>query len=287
MINVINNNTFKIDEDNIKRCCPHLLTEEDFNSDEVQKFCARKEGSSLQDYIRKESLNKHNKNEEKCYLIKIDNHVVAYFTICTDLIVERDVIETLPEENRIYVNKMIKVLETYDGDIDMLDLFKDIDNYDELVDLAHNLYTKKCKMKEYKETTSSMRDVTYTYPSLAIKKFCKNIRYQNTIDPKITRIGTYFFWMSVMEVIKELNTKIGFVYVSIFASEKNLHIEEQKTENKLINYYRNELKFKFGENSKEFFRTYYDRGCEALYQSVDELYTERENYKKLLKRCQF
>ena len=201
-----NSNAFCINESNIDRCCSSLLTKEDFESDELKNFLAREEGRSLQEYLVNESWTCHQAGSEKCYLIKIDKHIIAFFTLSTDLIIDNPLPGTFDELDIGYLKKMIELLEATGGSLEILEkVFKDkTDKYEELEEYACSQYQYKMDLRKFSKSESNIVNGYNRLPTIMIKKYCKNVSYKSDFKENKYKLGTFLFF-------KEWNLEIKLV----------------------------------------------------------------------------
>ena len=140
-------------------------------------------------------------------------------------------------------------------------------------------------------------NVHQTFPAIDIKFLCKNKRY----IPKISldfRLGVYIFWELIVPHLLKTAELVGCKYIYLFAADntdrtviktkKPIMItpdydpyEDEKEEEptvvlKLVEYYKNELKFNYVTKYKVL-KPRFERTCFTLVQEVNKLEENRRN----------
>ena len=147
---------------------------------------------------------------------------------------------------------------------------------------------------EEKEHTTNVHQ---TFPAIDIKFLCKNKHY----IPKINldfRLGVYIFWELIVPHLLKTAELVGCKYIYLFAADntdrtviktkKPIMItpdydpyedekeEEQTVVLKLVEYYKNELKFNYVTQYKVL-KPRFERTCFTLVQEVNKLEENRRN----------
>ena len=84
-------------------------------------------------------------------------------------------------------------------------------------------------------------------------------------------LGFGLFWEVIVPLVYEITNKIGCKYLYLFAADQT----SDKELKKLIQYYKNELKFSDVEDMM-LIKPYYDKGCLGLVQAVSDLQNNRK-----------
>ncbi len=180
---------------------------------------------------------------------------------------------------------------------EMWECIKDPDRVSCLLSLAD----EKVQMLEEKREALSetgeadhVQQVQETFPAIDIKFFGRNKNYQPVVDLDF-KLGVYVFWEMLVPHLLEIAEKVGCKYIYLFAADntENEKIqeaplwtqdydpddEEEELEDeelhKLVNYYINELKFRYVSKYK-ILKPHYERRCYTLVQEVDNLQANRE-----------
>lgn len=141
-----------------------------------------------------------------------------------------------------------------------------------------------------------VQQVQETFPAIDIKFLGRNGNYKLPIKLDF-RLGVYVFWEMIVPHLLEISEKVGCKYIYLFAadnSEKTEEvdeipmwtpnydpysdeddIEEEVEIHKLVNYYINELKFRYVTKYK-ILKPHFERTCFTLVQDVDDLQLNRE-----------
>lgn len=145
-----------------------------------------------------------------------------------------------------------------------------------------------------------IQPVQETFPAIDIKFLGRNKQYKPTIDLDF-KIGVYVFWEIIVPHLLEIADKVGCKYIYLFAadnSEKQTpkekeapmwtpdydpYAEDEEDEEiaddgeiyRLVNYYINELKFRYVSKYK-ILKPHYERRCFTMVQEVALLQKNRE-----------
>lgn len=160
-------------------------------------------------------------------------------------------------------------------------------------------------MEEKMETLSETgegehtQQVQDTFPAIDIKFLGRNKEYKPEIQLDF-RLGVYIFWEIIVPHLLEVAEKVGCKYIYLFAAdntEKNEKVvapppmwtpdydpyaDEDENEvakeeiRTLVNYYINELKFRYVSKYK-ILKPHYERRCYTLVQEVESLQSNRES----------
>lgn len=145
------------------------------------------------------------------------------------------------------------------------------------------------------EHTQQVQD---TFPAIDIKFLGRNKEYRPEIQLDF-RLGVYIFWEIIVPHLLEIAERVGCKYIYLFAAdntEKNEKVADiqpmwtsdydpyaYEDENEvveeeihtLVNYYINELKFRYVSKYK-ILKPHYERRCYTLVQEVENLQSNRE-----------
>lgn len=144
-----------------------------------------------------------------------------------------------------------------------------------------------------------IQQVQETFPAIDIKFLGRNKEYKPEIQLDF-RLGVYIFWEIIVPHLLEIAEKVGCKYIYLFAAdntEKNEKVVDEppmwtpdydpytdEDENEvakeeihtLVNYYINELKFRYVSKYK-ILKPHYERRCYTLVQEVESLQGNRES----------
>ena len=146
------------------------------------------------------------------------------------------------------------------------------------------------------EHTQQVQD---TFPAIDIKFLGRNKEYKPEIQLDF-KLGVYIFWEIIVPHLLEIAEKVGCKYIYLFAADNTEQVEKvvdappmwtpdydpyaDEDENKvvkeeirtLVNYYINELKFRYVSKYK-ILKPHYERRCYTLVQEVESLQCNRES----------
>lgn len=143
-----------------------------------------------------------------------------------------------------------------------------------------------------------VQQVQETFPAIDIKFLGRNANYRPSIQLDF-RLGVYVFWEMIVPLLLEIADKVGCKYIYLFAADNSekqsaelkeapmwtpdydpYDEEDEKNErieiHKLVNYYINELKFRYVTKYK-ILKPHFERTCFTLVQEVDSLQKNRES----------
>lgn len=146
------------------------------------------------------------------------------------------------------------------------------------------------------EEGEHVQQVQETFPAIDIKFLGRNKAYKPEIELDF-RLGVYIFWEIIVPHLLEVAEKVGCKYIYLFAADNSANqkvkikeppmwtpdydpdeeTDEQSEEeiHTLVNYYINELKFRYVTKYK-ILKPHYERRCFTLVQEVDSLQSNRE-----------
>lgn len=146
------------------------------------------------------------------------------------------------------------------------------------------------------EHTQQVQD---TFPAIDIKFLGRNKEYKPEIQLDF-KLGVYVFWEMIVPHLLEIAEKVGCKYIYLFAADNTdqtqkvvdappmwtpdydpyAYEDENEVANEeirtLVNYYINELKFRYVSKYK-ILKPHYERRCYTLIQDVESLQSNRES----------
>lgn len=157
------------------------------------------------------------------------------------------------------------------------------------------------KMEALSETGEGehTQQVQDTFPAIDIKFLGRNKEYKPEIQLDF-KLGVYIFWEIIVPHLLEIAEKVGCKYIYLFAADNTEENEKlvdvspmwtpdydpyaDEDENEvakeeihtLVNYYINELKFRYVSKYK-ILKPHYERRCYTLVQEVESLQSNRES----------
>lgn len=193
-----------------------------------------------------------------------------------------------------------KANEQYSSSMgELWEVVEDPDRVSTLLSLAEEKVQILEEKREVFSDTSEVehvQQVQETFPAIDIKFLGRNGNYKLPIKLDF-RLGVYVFWEMIVPHLLEIAEKVGCKYIYLFAadnSEKSEEvgevpmwtpdydpysdedeIEEKVEIHKLVNYYINELKFRYVTKYK-ILKPHFERTCFTLVQDVDDLQSNRE-----------
>lgn len=196
----------------------------------------------------------------------------------------------LEDANNQYIEAMNKLWEVV-GDADRATYL-----YSRAEDKAMISEEKREIFSGTEEERHTMH-VQETFPAIDIKFLCRNRKYNPGIKLDF-KIGVYIFWEMIVPHLLKISNLVGCKYIYLFAADNSSGEEkgikeplmytqdydpyadeddEEKRETvlKLVDYYRNELKFTFVTKYK-ILKPHFERKCFTLIQQVDELESNRD-----------
>lgn len=193
-----------------------------------------------------------------------------------------------------------KANEQYSSSMgELWEVVEDPDRVSTLLSLAEE---KVQILEEKREAFSDTSEVEHvqqvqeTFPAIDIKFLGRNGNYKLPIKLDF-RLGVYVFWEMIVPHLLEISEKVGCKYIYLFAADNSEkteevreipmwtpdydpysdedEIEEEVEIHKLVNYYINELKFRYVTKYK-ILKPHFERTCFTLVQDVDDLQSNRE-----------
>lgn len=251
---------------------PEILTSKQANKQLINDFVATAEGKGLEDYLKNKAWEADSEGETRVYLVKDqDGSIALFFSIKCGLLYKNYQYDELESDKLDFVNMLVQAMSQKDNDT--LDNYYNSGMYndqemDQLFEIAHNRIDLKLEDKELQDNKYTLK-VEECYSAIEIHHFCRNSTYQMNGQVDVP-LGFGLFWEVIVPLVYEIINKIGCKYLYLFAAD-NTSDEEVK---KLVQYYKNELKFSDVEDMM-LIKPYYDKGCLGLVQAVSDLQDNR------------
>ena len=145
----------------------------------------------------------------------------------------------------------------------------DLKEMEYLFKIASNRIDLKMEDKELQDNKYTLK-VEECYSAIEIHHFCRNSMYK--INEKIgIPLGFGLFWEVIVPLVYDITNQVGCKYLYLFAADQSANEEVKK----LVQYYKNELKFSDVEDIM-LIKPYYDKGCLGLVQAVSDLQYNRD-----------
>lgn len=249
-----------------------LLTSKEENLQLINEFSATDEGKSLEAYLKEKAWEADFEGETRVYLVKDEEGAVAlFFSIKCGLLYKKYQYDELDDDKQEFVNLLLDAMQQNDNDT--------LNNYYQSGIYADQEMDKLFKIansrKELKMEEMELQDGEYTlkveecYSAIEIHHFCRNSLYAGNKEIGVP-LGFGIFWEVIIPLVCEIKDKIGCKYLYLFAADNT----SDKKVRKLVQYYKNELKFSDVEDIM-LIKPYYDQGCLGLVQAVSELQYNR------------
>ena len=185
---------------------------------------------------------------------------------------------------------------------ELWEVVQDADRVSRLLSLANEkVQLLEEKMEALSETGEGehTQQVQDTFPAIDIKFLGRNKEYEPEIQLDF-RLGVYIFWEIIVPHLLEIAEKVGCKYIYLFAADNTEQAENgvesppiwtpdydpyadevedevaKEEVHTLVNYYINELKFRYVSMYK-ILKPHYERRCYTLVQEVESLQCNRES----------
>lgn len=251
---------------------PEILTSKQANKQLINDFVATAEGKGLEDYLKNMAWEADSEGETKVYLVKDqDGSIALFFSIKCGLLYKNYQYDELESDKLDFVNMLVQAMSQKDNDT--LDNYYNSGMYndqemDQLFEIAHNRIDLKLEDKELQDNKYTLK-VEECYSAIEIHHFCRNSTYKMNEQVGVP-LGFGLFWEVIVPLVYEIINKIGCKYLYLFAADQTSDEEVKK----LVQYYKNELKFSDVEDMM-LIKPYYDKGCLGLVQAVSDLQDNR------------
>lgn len=250
-----------------------ILTSNQMNQQLIQDFSATGDGEGLEYYLKNYAWSADLEGETKVYLVKDKEGTVAlFFSIKCGLVYKSYQYDNLESDKLEFVNMLIDAMAQ--NDTDTLENYYNSGMYpdvemDYLFRIAKNRIGLKLEEKELQDNKFTLK-VEECYSAIEIHHFCKNSLYKSDRQVGVP-LGFGIFWEVIVPLVCEITGKLGCKYLYLFAADQTNDAEVKK----LIQYYKNELKFSDVEDMM-LIKPYYDKGCLGLVQTIADLQYNRD-----------
>lgn len=251
---------------------PEILTSKQVNQQLINDFVATSEGKSLEDYLKNKAWRADLEGETKVYLVKDQNGSIAlFFSIKCGLLYKNYQYDELESDKLDFVNMLMEAILQKDNET--LDNYYrsemyDFQEMDHLFKIAYNRVDLKMEDKRLQDSKYTLK-VEECYSAIEIHHFCRNSMYR--MDRQIgIPLGFGIFWEVIVPLVYDITNRIGCKYLYLFAADQTSDDEVKK----LVQYYKNELKFSDVEDMM-LIKPYYDKGCLGLVQTISDLQYNR------------
>lgn len=220
---------------------PEILTSKQINQQSVNNFVATGDGKGLEYYLKNNAWQADLEGETKVYLVKDNMDTIAlFFSIKCGLLYKNYQYDTLESDKRDFITLLMDAM--LQKDTNTLSEYYDSKVYntqemDRLFEIAKNRIGLKIEEKELQDNKFTLK-VEECYSAIEIHHFCKNSAYKMDGQTSVP-LGFGIFWEVIVPLICEITSKIGCKYLYLFAADQTSDEEVKK----LIQYYKNELKF--------------------------------------------
>lgn len=206
-----------------------LLTSNDNNKIEIQKFTARKQGKNLELFLKKFAWEEDISGGTKVYLVKDieTGAIVFFFALKAGLLYKStdDDNYNLNDQEREIVNLCIEYELNPTGEFTTEDVLGWYDEDDLNKDLLRQVIQEKTELKldiksdqRHTGEEKHILRVSKTFPGIVLTHFCRNSQY--SLSQKITfPLGFYIFWEIIVEQILKINSILGCKYLYLFAAD--------------------------------------------------------------------
>ncbi len=276
-----------------------LLTDDESNKEIIRSFRADRKGKALEYFLKENAWDEDRKGVTKVYLVKDSDNVVFFFALSAGLLykgIGSEDSKLSREEKEIVdlcVDAYLKGNERITTD-EVFSWYKD-EHIDQ--EKLRRVIEERIKFKtaakddlEKSENSIYVQRVLKTFPGIVLTHFCRNAGY--TFPEKLAfPIGFYVFWEIVVDQILFIASLLGCQYLYLFAADNTeqassditgLYPDDWDLDDtgntsqvyKLVEYYKNELKFEDVQNVTVL-KPYYDFSCFSLIQETKLLSEHR------------
>lgn len=252
---------------------PEILTSKQVNQQLINSFVANDKGKGLEDYLKNKAWKADLEGETKVYLVKdLNNSIALFFSIKCGLLYKKYQYDDLESDKLDFVNMLVGAM--LQNDNDTLDNYYNSEMYDleemnYLFKIASNRIDLKMEDKELQDNKYTLK-VEECYSAIEIHHFCRNIMYKTNEQVGVP-LGFGIFWEVIVPLVCDIANRVGCKYLYLFAADQT----EDREVKKLVQHYKNELKFSDVEDMM-LIKPYYDKGCWGLVQAVSDLQYNRE-----------
>ncbi len=252
---------------------PEILTSNQVNQQLINDFVATSEGKGLEDYLKNKAWKADLEGETRVYLVKDQNSSIAlFFSIKCGLLYKKYQYDDLESDKLDFVNMLVDAMLQKDNDT-LSNYYNsgmyDLKEMEYLFKIASHRIDLKMEDKELQDNKYTLK-VEECYSAIEIHHFCRNSMYK--INEQIgIPLGFGLFWEVIVPLVYDITNQVGCKYLYLFAADKSTNEEVKK----LVQYYKNELKFSDVEDMM-LIKPYYDKGCLGLVQAVSDLQYNRD-----------
>lgn len=216
--------------------------------------------------------------ETSVYLIKDESGKIAcYFSIRCGMIVGKDPGENLSDEEKNIVESYVSA-KNEQNKAAIQNLYDAIniifpDKADYLLSIASRQLERKIEASSIGQSQNTI-NVPVCYSGIEFKHLCRNANYMKNKNIQAP-LGFGLFWEKIVPIIIEISEKIGCKYIYLYAADKFLH-NNGRNAKRLVQYYKNDLKFYECNETMKFVKPDYDKFCYGLLQKISDLQRNRE-----------
>jgi hypothetical protein len=260
----------------------------------------------LEQFIKNSAWKEDINGSTKVYLVKDRKGVIVFFFALSAGLLYKAIEDDdyiLSEKEREIVDLCINYQLDESNDLTPDDVFRWYEddqiplNKDRLFKIINEKVDAKLDAKQDQiltdETANIMR-VSKTFPGIVLTHFCKNQNY--TFPEKLLfPLGFFVFWEIITKKVLEISEFLGCQYLYLFAADNtdpsssvksnslfdyiygDLSDEEDEDASsyKLVEYYKNELKFE-PVQGMTILKPSYDFKCFSLIQPINKLLDNKE-----------
>lgn len=250
-----------------------ILTSKQVNQQLINDFVATSEGKGLEDYLKNKAWKADLEGETRVYLVKDPNNSIAlFFSIKCGLLYKKYQYDDLESDKLDFVNMLVNAKLQNDNDT-LSNYYNsgmyDLEEMNHLFKIAFNRIDLKMEDKELQDNRYTLK-VEECYSAIEIHHFCRNSMYKINEQVGIP-LGFGIFWEVIVPLVYDITKRVGCKYLYLFAADQTANEEVKK----LVQYYKNELKFSDVEDMM-LIKPYYDKGCLGLVQSISDLQHNRD-----------
>lgn len=247
------------------------------NKTAIQNSDSNGLGKNLAQYLKCEAWAIDQDGETRVYLVKDEKDQIAlFFSIKCGLLYEPYEYEKLEPTEQEFVNMILDALEQQNQALiqEYIDSgYYESQRAEELYRIALQRYEIKCEGRTLKDENIAFK-VSRCYSAIELCHFCKN---ENYVKPEgiVTPIGFGLFWEVIVPKIVSISKEVGCKYLYLFAADQTEILGEEVLSKKLVDYYKNDLKFEDVQNMI-IIKPQYDEFCYGMVQEIGSLTTNRE-----------
>ncbi len=277
-----------------------LLTSDEANKEIIKNFRSNKKGKSLERYLKEDAWREDQQGITKVYLVKDSDNIVFFFALGAGLLYKEinsdDINLSTVEKEILDLCVDARLQENNDITPDVVfSWYADADDIDK--EKLHRIIDERIQFKldakedlEKSGNSINIKQVSETFPGIVLTHFCKNASYSFPEHLSFP-VGFYVFWEIVVEKVLYIASILGCQYLYLFAADNseqeyiqvsNLYPgdweiddeEDSQPVYKLVEYYKNELKFEDVQDVT-ILKPYYDFSCISLLQEISALSENR------------